>query len=80
MLSQPLVLKHRGAFDIYTFDMNFQSATVLSLPSQFQLREGFMPKLEAMNANIRGINQSDFGTFHIDSRFVKAPLHLTESE
>jgi len=76
MLSQPLVLKHHGAFDVYSFDMHFDTATVKSLPSRFQLRRGFMPRLEAVEANFPGINAADFGAFHIDCRFVKAPLNF----
>jgi hypothetical protein len=78
MLSQPLVLKHQGVFDVYSFDMHFESATVKSLPSRVQLREGFMPNLAAMNESFAGINEQRFGAFHIDCRFTKAPLDATE--
>jgi len=76
MFSQPLVLKYQGAFDVYSFDMHFETATVKSLPSRFQLRKGFMPRLEPVDENVPGINQQDFGAFHIDCRFVKAPLNF----
>ena len=73
MLSQPLVLKYRGCFDLYSFDLHFGTATVRPVSVEVQLHEGFMPGLGPMEATIPGIDEADFGAFSIDCWFTKVP-------
>jgi hypothetical protein len=73
MLSQPLVLRHEGVYNIYTFDFHFDKAAITSMPVSLEIREGFMPQLGPMMGNVAGIADSDFGAFHVACRYTKVP-------
>ncbi len=73
MLSQPLVLRHEGVYNIYTFDFHFENAALTSMPVSLEIREGFMPQLGPMKGKMPGIADSDFGAFHLDCRYTKIP-------
>ncbi len=73
MLSQPLVLKHRGCFDRYDFDLHFDSATIRSVPAEVRIHEGFMPGLGPTTVKTPGIKRQAFGAFSIDCRITKTP-------
>ena len=72
MLAQPLVLRHEGVYNLYTFDFHFQKATLTSMPVTLEIREGFMPQLAPMKGKMPGIADSDFGAFHLACRYTKA--------
>ena len=71
MLSQTLVLRHRGNFDRYHFDLHFDKAKFRSVPTKIRISSGFMPGLPPMEAEISGINEQEFGAFFIDCWFTK---------
>ena len=71
MLAQPLVLRHEGVYNLYTFDFHFQKATLTSMPVILEIREGFMPQLAPMKGKMPGIADSDFGAFHLACRYTK---------
>ena len=71
MLRQPLVLRHEGVYNVYTFDFHFDSATLTSMPVSLEIREGFMPQLGPMQGKMPGIADSDFGAFHMACRYTK---------
>jgi hypothetical protein len=73
MLSQPLVLKHRGCFDRYDFDLHLDSATIRSVPAEVRIHEGFMPGLAPTTVKTPGIQREAFGAFTIDCRITKTP-------
>ena len=73
MLSQPLVLEHRGSLDRYDFDLHFDSATIRSVPAEVRIDEGFMPGLGPRTVKTPGINREAFGAFSIDCRITKTP-------
>ena len=73
MLSQPLVLRHEGVYNIYTFDFHFEKAAITSMPVSLEIREGFMPQLGPMKGKMPGIADSDFGAFHVACRYTKVP-------
>ena len=73
MLTQTLVLEHRGCFDHYDFDFHFDGATVRSMPAEVQIQEGFMPGLPPRTVKSAGIGREDYGAFFIDCRITKTP-------
>jgi hypothetical protein len=73
MLSQPLVLRHEGVYNIYSFDFHFDKAALTSMPVSLEIREGFMPQLGPMKGKMPGIADSDFGAFHLACRYTKVP-------
>jgi hypothetical protein len=73
MLSQPLVLRHEGVYNIYTFDFHFEKAALTSMPVTLEIRGGFMPQLGPMEGKMPGIADSDFGAFHVACRYTKVP-------
>jgi len=74
MLSQPLVLKHDAYYHRYSFNFHFESASILSIPVDLEVREGFMPQMPPRKGKVAGIEETDFGAFHIQCRYTKAPL------
>ena len=75
MLSQTLVLEHRGCFDHYDFDFHFDGATIRSMPAEVQIQGGFMPGLPPMTVKSAGICREDYGAFFIDCGITKTPCH-----
>jgi len=71
MLSQTLVLRHRGRLDRYRFNFHFNTARISPAATRIQLREGFMPGLDPTEVAIAGIDEADFGAFAIQCRFTK---------
>jgi hypothetical protein len=73
MLSQPLVLRHEGVYNTYTFDFHFEKAAITSMPVSLEINQGFMPQLTPMQGKMPGIAESDFGAFHLACRYTKVP-------
>jgi len=71
MLSQTLVLRHRGCLDRYRFNLHFETARISPVATRIQLREGFMPGLDPTEVAVAGIDEADFGAFAIQCRFTK---------
>lgn len=70
MLSQPMVLKRDACFEAHAFDLHWDEACVLSVRTHVQMREGFMPGLPATEISVAGINEGDYGAFHLNTRFT----------
>jgi hypothetical protein len=73
MLSQTLVLKHRGRFDRYSFNLHFASARVQAVDARVRINRGFMPGLVTMEGDVAGIDRQPFGAFQIRCHFTKRP-------
>ena len=73
MLSQTLVLKHRGRFDRYGFNFHFTSACIEAVDAHVRVSRGFMPGLVTMEGDVAGIDKQPFGAFHIYCHFTKRP-------
>ena len=71
MLSQTLVLKHRGCFDRYNFDLHFTSARMRAVDARVRVNRGFMPNLVTMEGDVAGIDKQPFGAFQIRCHFTK---------
>ncbi len=75
MLLQPMVLKHEGVYHRYAFNFHFESANIVSLPVDFELRDGFLPQWTVSKKKIPGIAEGDFGAFHVECRYTKSSLN-----
>ena len=73
MLAQPLVLRHEGVYNSYTFDFHFEKAAITSMPVNLEINQGFMPQLAPMQGKMPGIADRDFGAFHLVCRYTKVP-------
>jgi hypothetical protein len=74
MLAQPMVLKHNGSYQYYSFNFHFETASLMSVPVDLDLREGFMPQLGPLTGKVPGIAENDLGAFYVECRYTKAPL------
>jgi hypothetical protein len=74
MLSQPMVLKHDGAFHAYAFDFHLEKASIASLPTDVEVRNGFLPQFQLAKKSFPGIADAEFGAFHVECRYTKTPL------
>jgi hypothetical protein len=75
MLTMPLVLrKPSGDYKVCDFDLHFESATLLSLSTNLRINERFMPGLKPVRETVGGLNQRDYGTFFMKTRFTNRKL------
>jgi len=70
MLSQPLVLKHEGCFELHRFNFHFNCARIRAVSSHVEIGEGFMPGLGPIRRDFAGIDEADFGAFTLNCRYT----------
>ena len=78
MLSQPLVLKHEGRFQVYDFNLQFQQALVEPVAVELAIHAGFMPDLPPRRMLVRGIAETPYGAFSIVTHFTKTRIAYGE--
>lgn len=78
MLSQPLVLKHEGRFEVYDFDFHFETATIQPAAVELEIREGFMPRVAPREVSVPSIADEPYGAFHFDCHFTKVAMTYGE--
>ena len=74
MLRMPMVLKKNGCFTAYRFDMHFECARITSVSTELSIQEGLTPRMEPLETVIPGINDSDYGAFHIECHFTNTKI------
>ena len=75
MLSQPLVLKHEGRFEISTFDFHFDAAVLRPTSAEVEINQGFMPGLTPRQLSVRSLADEPYGAFYIESHFTRMPMN-----
>lgn len=74
MLSQPLVLRHEGRFEVYDFDFHFETATIRPAAVELEIREGFMPRVAPRQMSVPSIADEPYGGFYFDCHFTKVAV------
>jgi hypothetical protein len=71
MLSMPMVLENpAGGFNVYDFDLHLESARIVSVSTDLQINEGFLPGMKPIRQRIDGINERGYGAFFLRTHFT----------